>query len=305
MADGDQERFGDYLELENYIDALQAGKAAHPPANLTLEQIRIYQMAALFRSAADEVEQPRPEFIMQLKAQLLELSDEQETVSSTAAHTPAEPAEPAEQTQQITPQPPMSTRGGSMRRARFFSRRGLLTGGAVAAASLVVGGGVEYARHTYLDKVQKEASGANGATQGNRGNQISPYPADAAQTLAIGPNIPTTWHFVTSVANLGQEAVRFTSDTMVGYVLRVTYSDGTRDGDYDTIIALSAACTHMGCLVQWKSTERHFYCPCHEAIFGMQGALQPTGYKYALPPLPRLNTVIRDGNIYVELPRPH
>jgi Rieske Fe-S protein len=297
MADGDQERFGDYLELEDYIDALQAGKVAHPPPNLTLEQIRIYQMAALFHSGADKSEQPRPEFIAQLKSQLLDLSQEQET--SASAQVAAEPIpEGVPQEESVVPQPPAPTKAGSIRRVRFFSRRGLLAGGAIAAASLVVGAGMDHMKY------------ANSAPDGTSKNTSYPtnnnnYPVSANQQLNIGHEIPTTWHFVTSLANLGKNAVRFTSETMVGYVLRGgTYPDGSRDPDDETILALSAACTHMGCLVQWKSTERHFLCPCHEAIFGEEGTLKPTGYQYPLPPLPRLNVKIENGNVYVELPYP-
>ena len=58
----DQERFEDYLELERYLEELQAGHVAHPPENLTPGQARIYRMAALFRSAGPEGTEPRPEF---------------------------------------------------------------------------------------------------------------------------------------------------------------------------------------------------------------------------------------------------
>ncbi len=39
----DQERFEDYLELERYLEELQAGHVAHPPENLTPGQARIYR----------------------------------------------------------------------------------------------------------------------------------------------------------------------------------------------------------------------------------------------------------------------
>lgn len=286
MADGDQERFEDYLELEHYIEALQVGKQAHPPENLTPEQIRLYQMAALFRSATDEDTQPRPEFIMQLKAQLLDAREQQEVVAVDPAQKSAtESSEPV-----IAQEPTVPVGTGSIRRARFFSRRGLLTGGAIAAASLVVGAGVEHIRY------------ANHESTAATGNKDSGYAA--SQKLEITQNIPTTWHLVTSLANLGSEAVRFTSDSVIGYVVRTAADDYSDTGEA-TIIALSAACTHMGCLVQWKGAERHFYCPCHGAIFGAQGEPPRVNYKYTIPPLPRLNTKIENGNIYVELPQTH
>ena len=39
--DKDQERFEDYLELEHFIEELQAGHTAHPPTELTPDKARI------------------------------------------------------------------------------------------------------------------------------------------------------------------------------------------------------------------------------------------------------------------------
>ena len=66
----EQERFEDYLELEQYITELQAGHIAHPPEEMTPEQARVYRMAALFRSASPEAAEPRPEFAAELRAKL-------------------------------------------------------------------------------------------------------------------------------------------------------------------------------------------------------------------------------------------
>src|SRR5579863_1122623 len=80
MAGEDQERFEDYLELERYIEELQAGQVAHPPSGLTPSQARIYRMAALFRSAAPEGAEPHPEFVAALQERLeQELAGKQET----------------------------------------------------------------------------------------------------------------------------------------------------------------------------------------------------------------------------------
>src|SRR5438552_16715995 len=70
MPGEDQERFEDYLELEQYIEQLQAGRVAHPPAELTPSQANVYRMAALFRSASPEASEPRPEFAAELQARL-------------------------------------------------------------------------------------------------------------------------------------------------------------------------------------------------------------------------------------------
>ncbi|MBW1733950.1 MAG: Rieske (2Fe-2S) protein [Deltaproteobacteria bacterium] len=35
--------------------------------------------------------------------------------------------------------------------------------------------------------------------------------------------------------------------------------------------ALSARCTHLGCIVNYDAVSRNFKCPCHGSIFGPSG----------------------------------
>ncbi|MCH7870976.1 MAG: ubiquinol-cytochrome c reductase iron-sulfur subunit [Planctomycetes bacterium] len=35
--------------------------------------------------------------------------------------------------------------------------------------------------------------------------------------------------------------------------------------------AFSAVCTHLGCIVHWEKSKRHFACPCHAATFDAEG----------------------------------
>ena len=55
---------------------------------------------------------------------------------------------------------------------------------------------------------------------------------------------------------------------MVGAGLgqRAVYRD-----DEGNLHALSARCTHLGCIVNWNSAERTWDCPCHGSRFAARG----------------------------------
>lgn len=277
MADEDQERVEDYLELERYIEALQTGKEAHLPTNLTPEQARIYQMATLFRSAIPENAEPGLAFAEKLKAQLLATREDQQITVSESTLTQVTGVTPEVQFPSEEP----ATQQETAKSVRFFSRRGLITGGAIAAASLVIGVGAE--------RVVEQTVAQH--------NQAGTPPPPGSQ-LKITNTMPTTWHFVTTLAELAQGAIRFTSDTIVGYVLH----DSSAGAAAESVIALSAACTHMGCIVRWQDSDRRFHCPCHNALFAENGTQVNARYKYELPPLPQLQTKVENGKVYVEVP---
>ncbi|MGA1825254.1 MAG: ubiquinol-cytochrome c reductase iron-sulfur subunit [bacterium] len=37
------------------------------------------------------------------------------------------------------------------------------------------------------------------------------------------------------------------------------------------IYALSAVCTHLGCIVNWDAASGTLICPCHKAVYDLQG----------------------------------
>jgi glycine/D-amino acid oxidase-like deaminating enzyme/nitrite reductase/ring-hydroxylating ferredoxin subunit len=43
--------------------------------------------------------------------------------------------------------------------------------------------------------------------------------------------------------------------------------------DAGQLHAVSAACTHMGCVVGWNATDRSWYCPCHGSRFDIDGSV--------------------------------
>lgn len=62
------------------------------------------------------------------------------------------------------------------------------------------------------------------------------------------------------------------------------------------LIALSAVCTHLGCIVQWEKDKESFLCPCHAGRYTAEGAVMS-----GPPPKPlsRLPFAVAGGNITV------
>jgi Rieske Fe-S protein len=272
MSGEDQERFEDYLELEKFIEDLQAGHSAHPSKDLTPVQARIYQMGALFHSASPGAGEMRPGFAEELQGQL-----EQEWQQKTKKR-----------------RFPLLGRERTQRPHSTVSRRSLLTGTAAVAASLAIGAGIE--------KVVEQT--------------VSTAPSDSAsnsfvaQLPALVPaNAPSTWQFVTTLDDLSKGAIRFRTDTVIGYVVRYTGEDKSytttenQEPASDNVIAMSAACTHMGCIVQWEKSDQQFHCPCHGGVFAADGTgtAKPNTINYLLP-LPRFDTKVEDNKVYVRVP---
>jgi len=63
-------------------------------------------------------------------------------------------------------------------------------------------------------------------------------------------------------ADYGDGTVRFNKE-------RKAYVVGVSGGIY----ALSAVCTHLGCITRFLSEERCIACPCHGSRFGLEGNL--------------------------------
>ena len=62
------------------------------------------------------------------------------------------------------------------------------------------------------------------------------------------------------------------------------------------LLALSAVCTHMGCIVQWEKDQQDFLCPCHAGHYSPDGAVTS-----GPPPKPlaKIHFSVADGKITV------
>ena len=64
----------------------------------------------------------------------------------------------------------------------------------------------------------------------------------------------------------------------------------------DKVLAISAGCTHLGCIVTWDEGQQIFKCPCHDGRFDAEGNVL-SGPPPA--PLGRHPVKIEGGKIYL------
>lgn len=87
-------------------------------------------------------------------------------------------------------------------------------------------------------------------------------------------------------------------DLPVGHGKVVQYRDSsaivihTREG----LVAFSAVCTHLGCIVKWNAGKQEIECPCHGAVFDTKGNVVSGPPPKPLPPL---KVGMKNGKIYL------
>ena len=94
--------------------------------------------------------------------------------------------------------------------------------------------------------------------------------------------------------------------TLVAPVARFAVGSAVKVWHYDQPVivmntklgyfALSAKCTHLGCLVNWDEKGQQLRCPCHNAVFDIQGNV----LKGPAPkPLPSFEVSVIDDKVYL------
>ncbi len=111
------------------------------------------------------------------------------------------------------------------------------------------------------------------------------------------------WLLIGNAAEIAPgQMVQFRTETLVGYVFHNDEAVNAQDGQPEPEwIAMSAACTHMGCIVAWNSQDRKLHCPCHGGAFTRYGAPTDGSQRY-LRSLPRMRVQVRDGRVWVQVP---
>lgn len=149
------------------------------------------------------------------------------------------------------------------------SRRQLLQLAGLTAAAAVIGAVADRALFESL------VPGSDGAQPDRRG-----------LNLTAGTWVPV---MAVSAVRPGQ-AVRFSAPAIEGFVV----NDGGR------LDALSAVCTHQGCILRFSPQSQRLDCPCHGASFNLLGL--PINREY-LRPLPQVESRINGGQVEVRAPQ--
>ena len=64
--------------------------------------------------------------------------------------------------------------------------------------------------------------------------------------------------------------------------------------------ALSSICPHLGCGVDWESSSRRFFCPCHISYFRVGGEVESGPSPRGMDPL---DCRVRNGEVEVRFQR--
>jgi nitrite reductase/ring-hydroxylating ferredoxin subunit len=100
------------------------------------------------------------------------------------------------------------------------------------------------------------------------------------------------WVDVAGIAEVPNGVIRrFTAGAVEGFLIN-------REGTYR---ALSRLCTHMGCTLGFDRREQSFVCPCHGAVFGLNGRqrLGTNQFRLTLPRLPEISVRVHGDSIQV------
>ncbi|HEV1998279.1 MAG TPA: Rieske 2Fe-2S domain-containing protein [Candidatus Dormibacteraeota bacterium] len=175
--------------------------------------------------------------------------------------------------------------GADLPRATFIAALERQLSVEVAHADSLPASARRWSRRTLL-----QVSGASAAAM------VAGVLVDRALT-ADRPPLPTTlvadkgrWLPIVSTAALHPgQAVRFSTGAVEGFVIN----------DAGAVRAMSAVCTHMGCILKFNQDQQRLDCPCHGASFNLDGSPMSRAY---LSSLPQLRSRLRDGHVEVEVP---
>lgn len=162
---------------------------------------------------------------------------------------------------------------------------------------------VESLRHRLAQETQGEVAPARRVSRRTLLVSGGFAAATAAAGVVLGERIASPPSGSTELAPEGASWVAVADVTDVAAGTATVFDTGSVRGVLvnasGEISALSAVCTHLGCLLQLNAVQRRLDCPCHRAAFNLDGSVQFKEMAESLPPLPRIASRVRDGKIEV------
>lgn len=96
---------------------------------------------------------------------------------------------------------------------------------------------------------------------------------DRVRRVARLKDLPVGKPIAVPIIGAREDAWTVHPDEVLGRVWLVRRKSDAKEGVAATaeVAAYSATCPHLGCAVQHDVKENRFLCPCHRAIFGLDG----------------------------------
>lgn len=243
----------DLERLNRLLDDLAQERDPADRATLSADEAELAEMAAFLKAGNVERSAPDEGFVERLAGRL--------SASGPARGPAIDPLEAGA---------PHSSAPATDPPAGGVSRRGLLGRVAAAAAGLAVGAGMGSAAAYEQGKHAGYQAGTSAGAWAEEGTPLTApmVPHDRGQWLDTG--------HTTSGVQPGS-AQRFRAGAIEGFLVN--------PGQGRPIYAVSAACTHMGCMISWLGSANTFLCPCHGAQYNADGTVLSGVARH---PLPRL-----------------
>jgi cytochrome b6-f complex iron-sulfur subunit len=109
-------------------------------------------------------------------------------------------------------------------------------------------------------------------------------------TGTIYPVLRFLWPSQAAVGSTGESVVTVPlNDLTMGSARIIRYKNTPTlliRQEPSEVVALSAVCPHLGCLVKWDEIQRMIVCPCHAALFDVQGNVLAGPAPAPLPTIP-------------------
>lgn len=114
---------------------------------------------------------------------------------------------------------------------------------------------------------------------------------------------PRAWQLVTEVARIPTgEAYEYRAPNGAPINIARRTGKDVADSGASEFIALSSNCPHLGCQVHWQSSEKRFFCPCHNGVFTPEGKAVSGPPAEAGQNLDRYPLQVDSGLLYILVP---